>query len=53
MANDLRISMITVPLITLIVIFVALYLVISRIIKPLGQVNKLMDAVSQGDLTVR
>ncbi|WP_203245961.1 methyl-accepting chemotaxis protein [Sporosarcina beigongshangi] len=53
MANDLRISMITVALITLLVIFVALYFLISRTIKPLGQVNTLMDSVSQGDLTVR
>lgn len=53
MANNLRISMITVALITLLVIFVALYFLISRTIKPLGQVNSLMDSVSQGDLTVR
>ncbi len=53
MANDLRISMVTVALITLLVIFVALYIIISRTIKPLGHVNTLMDSVSQGDLTVR
>ncbi|WP_342512976.1 methyl-accepting chemotaxis protein [Sporosarcina sp. FSL K6-1522] len=53
MANDLRISMAIAALITLFVIFAALYIMISRMIKPLGQVNTLMDAVSQGDLTVR
>ncbi|WP_342512974.1 methyl-accepting chemotaxis protein [Sporosarcina sp. FSL K6-1522] len=53
MANDLRISMVIVALVTLFVIFAALYIMISRTIKPLGQVNALMDSVSQGDLTVR
>lgn len=52
-ANDLRTSMIIVALATWLVIFAALYFMISRIIKPLGQLNSLMDSVSQGDLTVR
>ena len=52
-ANELRTSMIIVALITLLIIFGALYFMISRTIKPLGQLNVLMDAVSQGDLTVR
>ncbi|MFJ7932838.1 methyl-accepting chemotaxis protein [Sporosarcina sp. NPDC096371] len=52
-ANNLRTSMIIVALVTLLVIFAALYIMISRTIKPLGQLNSLMDSVSQGDLTVR
>ncbi|KAA0966770.1 methyl-accepting chemotaxis protein [Sporosarcina sp. ANT_H38] len=52
-ANDLRNSMIVVALVTLLVIFAALYFIISRTIKPLGQLNLLMDSVSEGDLTVR
>ena len=52
-ANDLRVSMITIALVTLFIIFAAMYVLISRTIKPLGQVNTLMESVSQGDLTVR
>lgn len=52
-ANNLRVSMVAVALITLLVIFAAMYVLISRTIKPLGEVNTLMDSVSQGDLTVR
>ncbi|MEK5071429.1 methyl-accepting chemotaxis protein [Sporosarcina sp. FSL K6-1508] len=51
-ANDLRISMVVVALVTLLVIFTALYFVISRIIKPIGVLKSLMNSVSQGDLTV-
>ena len=53
MAIDLRNSMLIVALVTLLVIFTALYLIISRTIKPIGHLNSLMDSVSQGDLTVR
>ncbi|MET3655818.1 methyl-accepting chemotaxis protein [Sporosarcina psychrophila] len=52
-ANNLRTSMIVVALVTLLVIFAALYFIISHTIKPLGQLKSLMDSVSQGDLTVR
>ena len=52
-ATNLRTSMIIVALVTLLVIFTALYLMISRTIRPLGQLNSLMGSVSQGDLTVR
>ena len=52
-ATNLRTSMIIVALVTLLVIFTALYFMISRTIKPIGQLNSLMDSVSQGDLTVR
>ncbi|WP_318615781.1 methyl-accepting chemotaxis protein [Sporosarcina sp. YIM B06819] len=51
-ATKLRTSMIVIALAILLVIFVALYFIISRTIKPLGQLNKLMDSVSKGDLTV-
>ncbi|WP_186669190.1 methyl-accepting chemotaxis protein [Sporosarcina sp. BP05] len=52
-ATTLRTSMIIVALVTLLVIFTTLYLIISRTIRPLGQLNSLMSSVSQGDLTVR
>ncbi len=52
-ANDLQISMAVVALVTLLVIFTALYFIISRTIKPIGVLKSLMDSVSQGDLTVR
>ena len=51
-ANDLRISMVVVALVTLLVIFAALYFVISHTIKPIGKLKSLMNSVSQGDLTV-
>ncbi len=53
MANDLRNSMIIVALITLALFFVILYIMISRLIRPLGTLTTLMEAVSDGDLTVR
>ncbi len=53
MASDLRNSMMIVALATLLVIFAALYFMISRTIKPIGKLNSLMDSVSKGDLTVR
>lgn len=52
-ANDLRTSMIIVALITILIIFIALYIVISRTIKPISTLKSLMNSVSQGDLTVR
>ena len=52
-ATDLSTSMIIVALATLVLFFIVLYIMISRMIKPLGQLNLLMDSVSQGDLTVR
>jgi len=52
MASDLRNSMLIVALATLLVIFVVLYFLISRTIKPIGKLNSLMDSVSKGDLTV-
>ncbi|MEK4406577.1 methyl-accepting chemotaxis protein [Sporosarcina sp. FSL K6-6792] len=52
MATDLRNSMLIVALATLLVIFTALYFMISRTIKPIRKLNSLMHSVSQGDLTV-
>lgn len=51
--DDLRRSMITIALMTLVLFFIVLYIMISRMIKPLGQLKVLMGSVSDGDLTVR
>jgi methyl-accepting chemotaxis protein len=53
LATDLRNSMLVVALVTLLFIFIALYFVISRTIKPIGKLNSLMNSVSKGDLTVQ
>lgn len=53
MANELRKSMIIVALITLAAFFIVLYVMISRMIRPLSTLTTLMEAVSDGDLTVR
>lgn len=53
LADNLRNSMVMIAFITLLVIFIVLYIVISRTIKPLGKLKSLMDSVSNGDLTVR
>ena len=52
-ATKLKTSMITVALVTLLIIFIALYLLISRTVKPIQQLQSLMSSVAQGDLTVR
>lgn len=52
-ANHLRNSIIIVALVTLFIIFIALYFTIQRMIRPIGTLNSLMNSVSQGDLTVR
>ena len=53
LANNLRNSMVMIAFATLLVIFIVLYLVISRTIKPIGKLKSLMDSVAEGDLTVR
>lgn len=53
LANDLRNTMITVAVVTLIIIFIVLYILISRTIKPIGKLRELMADVSEGDLTVQ
>ena len=51
-ANELRTSMITVALVTLFIIFIALYFLIRRTIQPIQHLKSRMNAVAQGDLTV-
>ncbi|MFC5588718.1 methyl-accepting chemotaxis protein [Sporosarcina soli] len=53
LAVDLRQAMIVIALATLILFSVVLFFMINRMIKPLGQLQSLMDSVSNGDLTVR
>lgn len=53
LASELRNSMIIIAFITLLIIFVVLYILISRTIKPIGKLRELMNAVADGDLTVR
>lgn len=52
MATQLRTSMLVVALATLLVIFVTLYILIARTLKPIGTLKNLMNSVAQGDLTV-
>lgn len=51
-ATDLRNSMFTIALVTLILISVTLYIIISKTTKPIGALKTLMNSVAQGDLTV-
>lgn len=51
-ANDLRNSMITVTIITLILFFIVLYFLIRRMMNPLVKLNGLMNQIADGDLTV-
>ena len=51
--NELRVSMVTVEVAMLFTVLIALYFLISHTIKPISKLRSLMDAVSQGDLTVR
>ncbi|MEK3934490.1 methyl-accepting chemotaxis protein [Sporosarcina sp. FSL W7-1349] len=53
MASQLRNSMLVVALATLLVIFICLYTLISRTLKPVGLLKQLMNSVAEGDLTVR
>ncbi|ARD46967.1 HAMP domain-containing protein [Sporosarcina sp. P33] len=50
---DRKTLMIIIALITLAVIFTVLYIVISRMLKPISRLTHLMHSVSEGDLTVR
>ncbi|MFJ7735314.1 methyl-accepting chemotaxis protein [Lysinibacillus sp. NPDC097287] len=52
-AYELRNLMFAMALVTLILIFVALYIVIIKITKPISTLKTLMNSVAQGDLTVR
>lgn len=53
LADELRNGMIIISLIISLFIFIALYIVISRTIKPISKLRSLMNAVADGDLTVR
>ncbi|QPR68014.1 methyl-accepting chemotaxis protein [Lysinibacillus macroides] len=52
-AIELRNTILFVSLATLVILFIVLYFVISRTIKPIETLKALMNSVSQGDLTVR
>lgn len=51
--SELRVAMVTVEVAMLFTVLIALYFLISHTIKPISKLRSLMDAVSQGDLTVR
>lgn len=53
MADEIRNSMIIIALLTIIIVSAAMYIIISRMIKPIGTLKNLMDAVATGDLTVQ
>lgn len=53
MADEIRNSMIIIALLTIIIVSAAMYIIISRMIKPIGTLKNLMDAVTTGDLTVQ
>lgn len=52
MAKELRTSMLIIGLITIVIVSVAMYFVISRMIEPIGKLKLLMDSVAEGNLTV-
>lgn len=52
-ANEMRNIMINIALGTLVLFIVILAIIIRRMLRPLLQLNGLMDEVSNGDLTVR
>ena len=52
-ASETQRAMIIIALITLVVFCIVLYILISRMMRPIQTLNALMDSVSQGDLTVR
>ncbi|MBE1555024.1 methyl-accepting chemotaxis protein [Sporosarcina limicola] len=53
LANDLLLSMLIVALVTLLAIFIVLYVMISRTINPISTLKSLMHSVSEGNLTLR
>lgn len=53
MANDIRSSMITIAVIIIVIVSAVMYILISRLIKPIGTLKNLMDSVATGDLTVQ
>lgn len=53
LSKTLRNSMFVIAFITLVIISVGLYIMISRTIRPIADLKKLMDEASEGDLTVQ
>lgn len=53
LASDLRNSMLIIAGLTLLIIFVVTYLMVSRMIKPISIMRELMTDVADGDLTVQ
>ncbi|WP_252502393.1 methyl-accepting chemotaxis protein [Sporosarcina sp. Marseille-Q4943] len=53
MARQLFISILIISLITLAVVGIGLYFLISRMLKPIARLRSLMDDVAEGDLTVQ
>lgn len=53
LASKLRKSMILVALATLVIMFITLFVLISRTLQPIAQLKSLMNSVAEGDLTVR
>lgn len=51
--NQLRTSMISIQTAVIIIVFTALYFIISQMIKPIKSLQELMNSVANGDLTVR
>lgn len=52
-ADSIRTLLITIVLSIEALIFIVLYFIISRILKPIEQLKKLMDSIADGDLTVQ
>lgn len=52
-SNELQKSMIIVAIIILLILAGVLYVLVSRMMKPLEHLNKLMKDVAEGDLTVK
>ncbi|WP_432357524.1 methyl-accepting chemotaxis protein [Sporosarcina sp. UB5] len=53
MARQLFISLLLISVITLAVVGIGLYILISRLLKPVARLRSLMDNVAEGDLTVQ
>lgn len=52
-ADQLRNSMVLIALATLVLFFIVLTFMISRMVQPFGKLKEMMNSVSNGDLTVR
>ena len=52
-ADDIRSQIVMIVLCIEVLIFIVLFFLISRILKPIEQLKKLMDSMADGDLTVQ